>query len=335
MKGGLIMQTPKLFTLLPEAYACTPDGMAIDSEGNLILACPNYADTSKQGCILKIDKNKKIEKWVDVPVHEETGLAHPMGIAFGPDWDIYICDNQGWSGAKELEFKGRILRLKIKDNKVVNTTVVAYGMEHPNGIRIRGSHLYVTQSMLSKVKDPSGLLVSCVYKFGLEDKNIQVTNTLEDKNILTTFITMNKDCQYGADGIEFDTQGNLYVGNFGDGAVHRIMFNKDGSVKENKVWAKDPEQLQTTDGIIRDANGNLYVADFSANAVAKITPEGKVMRIAQSPDSDGFNGELDQPGEPIVWNGKLILSCFDLVTGPDKINTKHELPATLSELKPE
>ena len=33
----------KLFAKLPE-YVSTPDGMAIDREGNLILACPNYAD---------------------------------------------------------------------------------------------------------------------------------------------------------------------------------------------------------------------------------------------------------------------------------------------------
>ncbi len=325
------MKTSKLFALLPE-YVCTPDGMSIDKDGNLILACPNYADPGMPGCILKIDKNKSITKWVDVPTREDTGLACPMGIEFGPDGDLYICDNQGWSGAEELQFKGRILRLKIENGKVVKTTVVADGMEHPNGMRIKGNHIYVTQSMLSKVKDPSGLLVSCVYRFHLEDENIQITNTLEDKNILTTFLTYNKDCQYGVDGIEFDRNGDLLIGNFGDGAVYRIKFNEDGSVRENKIWAQDPSQLQTTDGMIMDDGGNLYIADFSANAVGKIYPDGRVERIAQSPDSDGFNGELDQPGEPIIWNGKLILSCFDLVTGPDKVNTKHELPATLAEL---
>ncbi|WP_027628939.1 SMP-30/gluconolactonase/LRE family protein [Ruminiclostridium cellobioparum] len=325
------MKTSKLFALLPE-YVCTPDGMSIDKDGSLILACPNYADPRMPGCILKIDKNKNITKWVDVPTREDTGLACPMGIEFGPDGDLYICDNQGWSGAEELQSKGRILRLKIENGKVVKTTVVADGMEHPNGIRIRGNHIYVTQSMLSKVKDPSGLLVSCVYRFHLEDENIQITNTLEDKNILTTFLTYNKDCQYGVDGIEFDRNGDLLIGNFGDGAVYRIKFNGDGSVRENKIWAQDPSQLQTTDGMIMDDDGNLYIADFSANAVGKIYPDGRVERIAQSPDSDGFNGELDQPGEPIIWNGKLILSCFDLVTGPDKVNTKHELPATLAEL---
>lgn len=327
------MQTPELFALLPD-YVSTPDGMAVDAEGNLILACPNYADITLPGCLLKIDKERNITKWVDVPVLEETGCARPMGIAFGPDGDIYICDNQGWSGKSNLMFKGRILRLRIKDDKLLKSTVIAYGMEHPNGIRISGNYLYVTQSLMTKVKDPSGLMVSCVYRFHLDDEDIKVENILDDKHIITTFLTHNPGCQYGADGIEVDEQGNLYVGNFGDGAVHKITFREGGTVDDNSVWASDPYKMQSTDGMTTDSNGNIYVADFSANAIAKIDKNGKVERIAQSPDSDGFHGELDQPGEPCFWNGILVISCFDLVTGPDKVNTQHEMPATLSCLKP-
>ena len=31
-------------------------------------------------------------------------------------------------------------------------------------------------------------------------------------------------------------------------------------------------------------------------------------------------------------NGQVIVSCFDLVTGPDKVNTKHDKPFTLAKL---
>jgi sugar lactone lactonase YvrE len=325
------MQVPRLFARLPD-YVATPDGMAIDSDGSLILACPNYADPSKPGCLVRFDRNRKSCKWVDVPVSPETGHAFPMGIAFGPDRDLYVVDNQGWSGAPELLFKGRILRLRIRENKVLKTTVVAHGMEHPNGMRVNRNHLYVTHSMLSRVKDPSGLMVSAVYRFRLDDENIAITNTLADPNIFTTFLTHNKDIQYGADGIEFDKSGNLYVGNFGDGAVHKITFQDDGTAKDNTVWAKDPAQLKSTDGMIIDSEGNIYVADFCANAVARVSPNGTVKRIAESPDTDGLNGELDQPGEPIIWQGRLVVTSFDLVTGPQMVNTKHEMPATLSEL---
>ena len=171
------MQTPGLFAKLPEEFAVTPDGMAIAPDGDLILACPNFADERKQGCLLRFNADRKLRKWVDVPVREDTGISCPMGIAFGPDGDLYSCDNQGWSGKAGLQFKGRILRLRIRNDKVEKCTVVADNMEHPNGMRIRNGYLYVTQSMLSKVKDPSGLLVSCVYRFDLQDENISITNT--------------------------------------------------------------------------------------------------------------------------------------------------------------
>lgn len=325
------MVASTLFAKLPE-YVTTPDGMAIDGDGNLILACPNYADQTKPGCILKIDKDENVRKWFDVPVHEETGLASPMGIAFGPDGDLYVCDNQGWPGKPELIRKGRILRLKIEGDAVVKTTVVAKNMEHPNGMRIKDGYIYVTQSSLELVKDPSGKLVSCVYRFKVDDENIDITNTLEDKNILATFITHNPDDQYGVDGIEFDREGNLLIGNFGDGAVYKITFNDDLSVKSNEIWAQDKENLESTDGMIMDEDGNLYIADFCANAIAKVLPDGTVTRLAQNGDTDGFNGELDQPGEPIIWNGKLIVSCFDTVTNDIVINTAHELPATLAQI---
>lgn len=149
------MNESTLFSVLPD-YICTPDGMAIDKYGNLILSCPNFADDNLSGCVVKIDKNKNITKWFDVPVHKETGIARNMGIVFDDEQNIYICDNQGWSGAEHLLFKGRILKLKVDDEgNILKCSVVAKNMEHPNGIRIWDNHMYVTQSTLSKVKSIS------------------------------------------------------------------------------------------------------------------------------------------------------------------------------------
>ena len=327
------MLQSKLFTTLPENFASTPDGMAIDADGNLILACPNFADLSMPSCILKISSTGTIEKWFDVPKNPYTGEARAMGIEFGSDGDLYIVDNPGWTGLPQLQYTGRVLRLNVNDTGVIKCTVVADNMEHPNGLRIKDGYIYVTQSTMTRQKTPENKLMSCVYRFPIDAEGIHCTNTLADKHIILTFITSNPKCQYGVDGIAFDKEGRLYVGNFGDGEVHRITFNDDGSVKENTLWAKDIKKLKSTDGMTFDDHGNLYVADFSANAIARITPDGKVTRIAQSPDCTGIEGGLDQPGEPCWWNGKLMISCFDLVTDDDKVNTAHELPATIAYLE--
>lgn len=327
------MRSSSLFSILPE-YICTPDGMEIDPHGNLVLSCPNFADDSMSGCVVKLNRTGKVTKWFDVPVHEETGVARNMGIAFDGEYNVYLCDNQGWSERPELLYKGRVLRLKVDDDgNILETRVVAYGMEHPNGIRIRNGYMYVTQSYLHPIHHESGKLVSGVYRFALDEENVRVTNTLEDKNLFATFVTQNPDCQYGADGIAFDRDGNLYVGNFGDASINRITFREDGSLLDNQVIAQDFSQLESTDGMVFDEKGNLYIADFNANAIAVMTPDGTLRRVAQSPDSDGLHGELNQPGEPIVWDGRVIASCFDLVTGPGKVNTGHSMPATLAQLE--
>lgn len=325
------MRKTELFAALPD-YCPTPDGMAIAPDGDLVLACPNFGDLSKPACLVRITKSGEVSKWLDVPVLPETGRAAPMGIAFAENGDLYVCDNQGWSGNEKARNKGRLLRLRFTNRELCETVVVASGMEHPNGVRINNGKVYVTQSALSKIKDESGRLVSGVYSFNLDDRNIRVTNTRADKNLIATVVTHNPDVQYGLDGLVFDKEGNLYVGNFGDGAIHRLVIDDSGRVADNEIWAQDASQLRTTDGMCMDDSGNIWVADFSENAIACVSPDGTIRRIAQSPDCDGSNGGLDQPGEPIVWNGRLIVSCFDMVTGPDKANTRHDKPSTLAVL---
>lgn len=342
-------QASKLLVKLPD-YVVTTDGLAVDSKGNLVVACPNFIDKNKPGCLIRVDKSLRVSKWIDVPVLPETGVAYPTGIAFGSDGDLYVCDNQGWTGSEKGQFKGRVLRMRIREDKIVSTTVVAEGLEHPMRVRIRYHGIYVTQSQMSKVKDASGLMVSAVYRFRLDDKNIQVANTLEDKNIITTFLTTNRSCQYGACGMVFDTKGNLYVGNFGDGKVHKIVFDARGDVSSNTVFAKTDfdysldlkspgflakataARMRTAAGICADHNDSLYVADFSNNAIVKVTSRGEISVLAQNGDSDGLQGELDEPSDTILWNGMIVASNFDLVSGPDKVNTRHELPATLSSV---
>ncbi|MDP7289618.1 MAG: phage head-tail adapter protein, partial [Phycisphaerae bacterium] len=200
------LQTPKLLAELPE-FCLTPDGMDIDKDGNLVVACPNYgsyADGATKGaqvgCFIKISKDGKVSKWFDSPVLPATGRACPMGIAIGPDGAIYVSDNQNWpdgNGENGERNQGRILRLKVKGDKIVEAATVVGGISHPNGVRYRDGKLYVTVSMLPKVKRADGLVTSAVYVFPADGTDLTITNTLEDKQIIASFPTLNKHCQYG------------------------------------------------------------------------------------------------------------------------------------------
>ena len=117
----------RLFSVLPE-YICTPDGFAVDKNGGLVLSCPNYAEDTASGCVVRVGKDGSVEKWFDVPVHPETGAARNMGIAFDDAWNIYLCDNQGWSERPDLIYKGRILKLTVDDEGNILKTVVCFEM---------------------------------------------------------------------------------------------------------------------------------------------------------------------------------------------------------------
>jgi len=348
---------PQLLVELPD-YAVTPDGMAIAPDGDLVVACPNFAAYAKgatrpsvPGCFIKIGKDLKVHKLFDCPVLAETGRACPMGIEFGPEGDLYAIDNQNWgtgNGPNGEINQGRILRLKIADGKLAETTVVAQGISHPNGLRYHQGQIFVTVSKLPKVKRPDGLMVSAVYRFPANGRGIQVSDTLADPNLLASFVTENRYAQYGADGIVFDSQGNLYVGNFGDGKILKIVLFPNGKVSQNTVFARtdhdyslDPAvpgflakafaaKMRTTDGICVDKADNLYVADFSNNAIAKVTPAGRISVLAQNPDTGGRNGDLNEPGEPVVWQGRLVVSNFNAVFEPDKVSQRHTTPAKMS-----
>ena len=101
------MLQSKLFALLDD-YVATPDGMAIAPDGDLVLACPNFADQGKPGCLVRFNTQEEARKWVEVPIHPETKYSRSDGIAFGPDGDLFICDNQGWFGQPDFRaFKGK------------------------------------------------------------------------------------------------------------------------------------------------------------------------------------------------------------------------------------
>ncbi len=325
------MKESSLFVELPESCP-TPDGMAVAPDGNLVLACPNFADTKKPAVLMRITPQGEISKWIDVPTLDATGLAAPMGIAFNDNGDLYVCDNQGWSGSEAGRNQGRLLRLVFNERgELAHTVTVAYGMEHPNGVRVRNGWIYVTQSILSPLS--TDRTVSGVYRFSENDRNIAVSNSEADSCLLFTVVTENPDVRYGLDGLDFDKDGNLYVGNFGDASIIKVSFDASGRVVSKEKWAQDTTLMKSVDGICIDSTtGKMYVADFSTNGIVCITPDGKISRIAESPDCDGSNGGLDQPGEPIIWDGRLIVSCFDAVTDSGKVNTSHDKPYTLAEI---
>ncbi|WP_346881225.1 SMP-30/gluconolactonase/LRE family protein [uncultured Algibacter sp.] len=311
------LQPAKLFATLPD-YCPTPDAFEIAPDGSLILSCPNFADKNQSGVLLRITKAGEISKLADVPVLKESGKSQPMGIAYDEDGALYVCDNQG---------KGRLLRMVFENNTLKTTDVVAYNFKSINGIRYNNGALYVTQTKLPKFKTKQ--ITSGVYRFKTTDRDIKVNNDATDSQLIYTEETKNPDRQAGLDGLVFDNDGNLLVGNLGDAVITKLFLSPEGKVEKKELYASLPK-ASAPDGINIDAIGNLYVAGFANNQIFKIDTERHVTTIAEYPDNDGTNGGIDQPADLIVYNNKLVISNFDLMVAKGMKNTKHGKPYTLS-----
>jgi SMP-30/Gluconolactonase/LRE-like region len=329
---------PSLYVELPENCP-TPDGMTMDEESGMIyLNCPNFADRTPekkkkhQSVLLSIDPKGKLTELLKYPPHSETGEAGPMGMDIGPDGHLYVADNQyfldknGKSSVLQVEMVGGRPTGKIE--------VVATGLNLANALAWRDGQMYVTDTFLDRTgKFGSG----GVWQFAIEELDpkspVKVNVKGKDSHLIVEFDEtkeVGRKESAGADGCVFDADGNLWVGNFGDGVVHRVTFGPGSKVKKVEKIV-DLDEFRCCDGIYFDStSGLIYLTDSMRNAIWTLDPQSLEFKLLwENGDTDGADGLLDQPCECVVRDGKLIIVNFDWPF-PGLKNTKFDKPYTLS-----
>jgi sugar lactone lactonase YvrE len=318
----------RLLAVLPD-YCNTPDGMTLLPDGNLILSVPNFTDMTSPGVLMKVSPKNEVSLFYRLPAHPDSGKVFPMGVCAAPGGDLFVADCQVLVDANH---KSRLLRVVVKNGRPVETRVVASGLVCANGVTIRDGYVYLTDSVIDGSVEP---ILSGVYRFRLDEENVAIQPGKDDPHVLAITKTKNPVLKVGADGIAFDSHGNLYIGNCGDATVDRIELDAHGKVKSYSVFAK-ADFLKSVDGLYCDQRTDtIYVADILANAIQTVSPDGSVRTLAQNADTDGSDGRMDAPCEAIVRGDEVIVSNFDRVF-PGTVNTKPDKPYTLSviSLKP-
>jgi len=311
----------------------TPDGMALLPSGDIILSVPNFNDKKAPPLLMKITKKNKLEDFYALPGHPETGRAGPMGIAVAPSGDLYLADNQIFhdpDGKPMLYGKSRLVRIVVKNGKPHEMVEVAYGFNVSNAVVVHEGFVYVTETILEPDSKP---LASGVFRFKLGEEKVKLATPLkDDPHLIATIKTFNEKIPFGADGATFDDAGNLYLGNFADGTIHKLVLDRKGKVIANTIFAK-ASFMRSCDGIFYDRRTKkIYVADSMANAVQMVSPDGTVQTLAQDTDNDGSGGRLDQPCEVVVRGSEVIVSNMDFPV-PGGVNTKFDKPYTMSFIK--
>ncbi|MHB0960680.1 MAG: SMP-30/gluconolactonase/LRE family protein [Pirellulaceae bacterium] len=327
--GRLRAQEPakaKLFLHLDEKYN-TPDGMALLPNGDFILSVPNFNDLSPGAYMLRISARNEVSEFLKLPDHPETGKpVGALGVCVAPSGDLFLADYQS-TGDRQ----SRVLKIVMKDDKPVDLVPVVTGFHVSNAVICRNGYLYVSETQIDTKSQPA---TSGVFRFKLEELTGDPVVTLaddetKDPHFLGLIEVHDAELPLGADGLCFDKQGNLYIGNFADGTVHQFKFNNAGKVVSNKVFAR-ADFMKSADGLTFDSkNDIIYVADSRMNAVQMVFPNGTVKTLASNGDTDGLDGGMDQPCETLLRGRELIVSNMDWPV-PGTINKEYNLPSTLS-----
>jgi sugar lactone lactonase YvrE len=332
-KSGNSRHRPRLLLSLPDDCN-TPDGMRLDPKtGDVILACPNFADPKYPGKLMKITPDNRLELYFDqLPVHPKTGRVSPMGLDFGPDGNLYVADNQYFA---DKNYRSRLLRVTVRDGKPVSAAVAVEGFKLANAVMWKGDSVYVTDTFFDL---PGKFGTGGVYRFSLEELR-RGTVTLKpkdqaDPHLVASFPVLPNARQDpgGCDGLTFDRQGNLYTGNFGDGQLFKITFHPDGTTKSTERLI-GPPQLTCVDGLFCDTRtGKIYVADSQRNAIQVVLPDGSLETLWENDDTTGEDGLLDQPCETLVRGNELIVVNFD-VPFPGLKNRQADRHHTISVIR--
>ncbi len=314
----------------------TPDGMCLLPDNSILLSCPNVNDPSFPPVVMRITADNQLEKWFDPPMHPQTGKAYPFGICIDAEGkNVYLTDLQWFADPANPGNYARVLEIPVDEryNPAGEPRVIVEGAVVANAVVVRDGILYFTDTVMVPGTDP---LITGVFRIPLAAAAggpVQLQKPLEEEPHLIAIIpTENVEIGFGADGLTFDDDGNMYVGNFADGLIYKVTFDPDGKPSEPAVFAKDPAML-CADGIFYDKNRKkIFVADSIANAVQVVDMEGNVTTLAKDTDNTGAGGRLDQPCEVLVRGDEVIVSNMDFPI-PGGVNTTFDKPYTISVIK--
>lgn len=340
---------PRLFKQFGDVVNL-PDGLTQDREGNIYMSAPNLIDKSYAGVVMKrCFKTGKWSVFVAGAISPKTGRGCPMGIEYGPDGNIYYCDNQYFLSKN---YASRIMRIVVdpQTKEALKVETVVENIKLANAIRFYEGDLFFTDTYFDL---PGAVGIGGVYRVPMSECRTKPVKLLaKDDYKKDPYFLGNTETKplpgrggdnSGADGLAIASNGDLYFGTFGSGRFYTMKRKADGSYEQPRLIFEDPKVFPCCDGICFDPVKNrIIMTDSALNAIhtwdiaAEKRGEGAKAfgELWKNGDTDGADGLLDQPCEPLIWknpDGKrqLVVVNFDMAF-PGLVNKVNDPIHTLS-----
>ncbi|MDQ3009558.1 MAG: SMP-30/gluconolactonase/LRE family protein [Acidobacteriota bacterium] len=270
----------------------TPNGMAVDANGNLYIA-DLFNDR-----IRKVDSNGVITTFAgrfggtfsgDGGPATEAGMFDVAGVAVDAAGNVFIADMDN-NRIRKVDTAGKI------------STVAGNGAYGFTGDNVAG-----TQTALSSPAAVAVDIAGNLYIGDLFNHRIRKVNT---QGIITTFAGTGVAGDNGdgglatqaqidiPEGLAFDRSGNLYIADSANDVVRKVDASgkistfagtgQTGFTGDNGQ-AKQA-RLSSPRGVVADAAGNVYIADAGNDRIRRVDPSGVITTVAGNGQS-GYNAD--------------------------------------------
>ena len=287
--------------------ACSPSGLAFNEAGDLFIV-----DDDK---IYRLTPNDASPPTVMTAF--ASGVPGTNGLAFDRDGNLWTGDGTTGQGRVWKITTGGVVSEQFRVQPMRNSTALGGVIAGANGVG-RQARTFPTGTLTITV--PASASPTVVTPAGGQD--------------------------LVANGLAFDEEGDLFIADTARGAIWRVEFESDGTLKSrtgcdstftantlclDNIFVAHP-LLEGVDGIILDRAGNIWGAANERNAVVVVTEKRRVIEVFRNTPDATTNlrntGPLETPTSPLIVNRRIF--C----TANSDGNRRDNSPNTAGEIKP-
>lgn len=266
----------------------SPDGVSVDSEGNL------YVADAMNHTVRKVSETGLVTTVAGMPgtLGSQNGIGNtarfnqPRAIAFYGSSSVYVSDSNNY-----------LIRSVSAEGNV--STFVGRAIERGN---VDGLH---SEARFNNV---FGITVDNDGNLFVADAGNHTIRKISENGVVTTFAGLagssgqvdgsGAAARFNSPrGVTIDTSGNLYVADYSGHTIRKVMPTGDVT-----TFAGTPGVSGLVDGpagqakfknpadLVFDSEGNLYVTEFSGHTIRKISPNGEVTTLAGNGILGSTNG---------------------------------------------